>query len=137
MRKTKTGGTRSDDEGKIDYVHCSALVERVHCEYMHGHRTKADGKMREADNWKKGMPWAWYRKSFLGHVQDIKMLMEGNKVFEDGKEVTFFDAVFGLKFNIDGLVHTTMKGYICDRKFTDGKIEREFNERFMRELKKR
>lgn len=136
MRKTKTGATRNNDDGKINYVHSSVLVERVYCEYMHGNRFQSDGKMRDADNWKKGMPWKWYKKSFLGHIQDVKMLMEGNKVFEDGKEVTLFNAILGARFNLDGMIHTAMDGYECDRKFTDGKIKKEFNKRFASELKK-
>ena len=134
MRKTKTGAIRNNDKGKIDYVHISSIADRCFCEYMHAHMTQADGKIREADNWKKGMPFKWYKKSFLGHIQDVKMLMEGNNVMEDGKAIEIFEALMGAKFNMDGMIHTLMKGYKFDRKFTKGELKVEFNKRFFANL---
>lgn len=135
MRKTKTGATRNDDSGKINFIHISACAERTFCEYMHSQRFTKDGGYRSADNWKRGMPFKWYKKSFLGHIQDIKMLLEGSKVFEDGKEVTLFEAMFGSRFNFDGMVHVLMKDYDFERKYTDGVVKEEFNKRLLAALK--
>lgn len=135
-RKTKTGANRDGDEGKINYVHVSAIATRVFCEYMHQNRIQSDGKLRAADNWKKGMPFSWYKKSFLGHLQDFKMLEEGNVVLENGKELTLFDTLMGAKFNFDGMIHVVMKGHKFDRKYTNGALKKEFNKRFTQELKK-
>lgn len=134
MRKFKTGGTRSNDDGKIDYAHLSALADRIWCEYMHFHRLQEDGKLREPDNYKRGMPFHTYRKSFLGHLQDFKLLLEGVDVREKNVPKDFFDSLMGIRFNLQGMAIETMRGAIIDRKYTKGALRKEFNKRFKQKL---
>lgn len=68
MREFETGATRDTDEGKYDYEgFLSPLVIERYAEYMHKHRKQADGKMRDSDNWQKGIPITQYIKSLWRH----------------------------------------------------------------------
>lgn len=136
MRKFKGGATRGNADGKINYAHSSALAERVWCEYMHQHRIQEDGKLREPDNYKKGMDVESYRTGLAGHNKDIELLLEGHKVFEKGKEVTPFDAIMASKFNLQGLIIELMRGYPIPREYTEGRLKAEFNKRFYKWLEK-
>jgi len=56
MREFISGATRDDSEGKNDYEgYLSPLVLRRFGDYMTLHRKQADGKLRDSDNWQKGM----------------------------------------------------------------------------------
>jgi hypothetical protein len=69
MREFKSGATRDDDADKYDYEgFLSPLVLERYAEYMHKHRKQADGKMRDSDNWQKGIPVVQYMKSKLRHI---------------------------------------------------------------------
>jgi hypothetical protein len=68
LREFETGATRDTDEGKYDYEgFLSPLVIERYAEYMHKHRKQADGKMRDSDNWQKGIPITQYIKSLWRH----------------------------------------------------------------------
>jgi hypothetical protein len=129
MRISKTGASRNVDTGKMDYVHESAMVRRIMAEYMHKNRHTPLG-MREADNWKLGLGLDTYHKSLRGHFQDFYSIMEGHKVLEKGEEITPFDALCAVKFNLEGIIHEIMRGWEIDRLYTDGKLEVEFNNRY-------
>ena len=130
MRKFKTKATRDSDDGKINYAHISAIADRMYCEYMHSNRIQKNGKLRAADNYKLGMPFKVFLKSFNGHLQDLKLLLEGVEVMEGKKQLTFFDAIMGIRFNLDGLMMETMRGKKLERKYTDGELKYEFNKSF-------
>ena len=88
----------------------SPLVEKCRAEYMNKHRIQSDGNLRDADNWKKGMPVQEYMESFLRHRFDLWMITEGYKVIDDkGEEVTLKDAACACMFNLEGLLHETLK----------------------------
>lgn len=72
MRNFETGATRDTDENKIDYEGFLSpqALERFG-QYMLVHQTQADGKKRESDNWKKGIPQEAYKKSLIRHVFDF------------------------------------------------------------------
>lgn len=71
MREFKTGATRDEDAEKYDLEgFLSPIVLERFAEYMHKHRQQADGKLRDSDNWQKGMPKNAYMKSGLRHVHD-------------------------------------------------------------------
>ena len=54
MRNFLSGATRDNDETKIDYEgFLSPLVLQRFGEYMNKHRTQADKKLRDSDNWQK------------------------------------------------------------------------------------
>lgn len=57
MREFRTGATRDNDEGKYDYEgFYHPLVVKRFGQYMDKHRKQADGKLRDSDNWQKGIP---------------------------------------------------------------------------------
>lgn len=39
--------------------------------YMNTHRYQADGKVRDSDNWQKGIPMDQYMKSLFRHFVDL------------------------------------------------------------------
>lgn len=66
-----TGATRNTDEGKYDYEgFLSPLVIERFAEYMNKHRKQSDGKLRDSDNWQKGIPKDAYMKSGWRHFFD-------------------------------------------------------------------
>jgi len=71
MRKFESGATRDDDKNKLDFEgFFSPLVLNRYAEYMNKHRKQADGKLRDSDNWQKGIPLAAYMKSGYRHFFD-------------------------------------------------------------------
>lgn len=105
MRKFKTGATRDEDKEKIDPEgFLSPVVLKAFCEYMHGHRKQADGKLRESDNWQKGIPKDVYMKSLWRHFLDLWLEHRGEKSRE-GVE----DALCGILFNAMGYFHEYLK----------------------------
>jgi hypothetical protein len=72
MRQFDTGATRNTDLGKLDYegfLHPSVL--KRYAQYLSKHQTQADGKIRESDNWQKGIPQNVYMKSMFRHFMDM------------------------------------------------------------------
>jgi hypothetical protein len=105
MRTFDTGATRDTDEGKFDYEgFLSPLVLERYAEYMHQHRKQADGKMRDSDNWQKGIPPQQDLKSAWRHFLDVWKLMRGFRC-----KVTLEDALCALLFNIMGLLFEIIK----------------------------
>jgi len=77
--------------------------------YMHINRTQADGSMRAADNWQKGIPTDVYIKSGWRHWFNMWQIFRsfisiGHKP-EPGLEMI---AVCGLLFNVMGYLHERM-----------------------------
>ena len=72
MRKFDTGATRDDEETKVDFEgFLSPLVIERYGKYMHYHRIQADGKLRDSDNWQKGIPISVYIKSWWRHFFNV------------------------------------------------------------------
>lgn len=72
LRNFDTGATRDTDEGKLDYEgFLSHEVLESYAEYMHVNRVQADGKVRDADNWQKGIPEKQYMKSMYRHFMAV------------------------------------------------------------------
>ena len=72
-----TGATRStetafDPEG---FISPGALAE--YCRYMAEHRVQADGKLRDSDNWQKGMPTSRAFRSLNRHHLDAWLIHRG------------------------------------------------------------
>lgn len=102
MREFETGATRDSDEGKLDFEGflSPAVLERF-AEYMHKNRIQADGKLRDSDNWQKGIPREAYMKSGWRHFFAWwKAWRRG----EDGVE-----EACALLFNVMGWIHETLK----------------------------
>jgi hypothetical protein len=105
QRVFDTGAMRDKEDGKYNYhgfLHPKVLQEFAR--YMDHHRRLPDGSLREASNWKKGMPIDSYMESLLRHVMDLWLLHDGYEVTrpETGDVVTIHDALGGIFFNCQG-----------------------------------
>jgi hypothetical protein len=106
MREFESGATRDDEHGKLDFE--AALSPQVLWEfaaYMEKHSHLPDGSIRSADNWQKGFPNDVLMKSLMRHIMDIWMLHRDQHPVrpEDGKVVTWDDALGGAMFGIQAL----------------------------------
>lgn len=112
MREFSTGATRDTDEGKLDYEgFLSPLVLRRFAEYMHMHRLQADGKLRDSDNWQKGIPQEAYMKSLFRHFMDT--WLEWRE--KGGSGAKWEEALCAMLFNVQGLLHETLSAKAAAR----------------------
>lgn len=113
MREFHTGATRNDNSNKYVYNGFnSALVEKRFAQYMHEHRKQADGKLRDADNWKKGIPIEAYHESLHRHYMDLWDLLEtGAGMIRDseGKYVDKEDLLCSIRFNVNGMLYELLR----------------------------
>jgi hypothetical protein len=101
VREFKTGATRSSDEGKLDFEgFFSPLVLERFALYMHKHRLQPDGKLRDSDNWQKGMPQSAYMKSMWRHFFDVWKQHRAIPTEMDQEE-----NLCALMFNVMGMLH--------------------------------
>ena len=108
MREFESGATRDTDEGKLKYhgFLCPA-VERRYAEYMHKHRFKADGKMREPDNWKNLFGDDHYDvciDSLHRHFMELWLVHEGY----DGEDIE--ESICAMMFNLKAYLYKILKG---------------------------
>lgn len=116
MREFTTGATRDDAQTKPDYRgFISPAVLKRYGEYMLSHQIQADGKLRDSDNWKKGIPQKEYLSSLLRHVVDVWALIErgpnypvpiSNGTYEGAVQ----DPLCAILFNAQGLLHERLLG---------------------------
>lgn len=110
IREFDTGATRDTIEGKLDYVKAlSPIVLRRYVQYLNEHRLQPDGKMRDFDNWKKGIPQETYHSSKGRHFFASWLLTEGYKVSDNHGPVNEEDALCGELFNTMGKLHEILK----------------------------
>ena len=99
MREFSTGATRDVDTEKYDYEgFLSPIVLERYAAYMHKHRHQADGKLRDSDNWQKGIPIPVYMKSLWRHFMDLWM---GHR----GKPIDMEETLCAMLFNTMGYLH--------------------------------
>jgi len=106
----ETGATRSKRTHKFDYTgFTSPLAINIFANYMHKHRLQSDGKLRDSDNWKKGIPNKDCLESLDRHVRSIIAISQGIKCInaDDGEEETMEDVLCAARFNIDCILHNT------------------------------
>jgi hypothetical protein len=105
MRKFKTGATRDTDTTKLDFEGflSPAVLER-YAQYLNKHRIQADGKLRDSDNWQKGIPKDVYMKSAFRHFVDVWKQHRGLK----GQD-TLQDSLMAVLFNIMGYAFEDLK----------------------------
>ena len=103
IRTFPTGATRNNVPDRLDYEgFLSHPVLKEFAKYMHKHRLQGDGKLRDSDNWQKGMEKDVYMKSMFRHFMDA---WAGHRGFEvDQKE-----ALCALLFNVQGYLHELLK----------------------------
>lgn len=102
-RYFSTGATRDTDEGKFDYEGFDhPLVDHRFAAYMHQHRKQSDGRLRDGDNWTKGMPRRQYLKSLIRHIKDVQLISKGcaDKASTDD----LVEALCAVRFNVNGLL---------------------------------
>ena len=105
VRQFETGATRDQDADKYDYEgFFSPLVMDRFAQYMHKHRQQVDGKLRDSDNWQKGIPLSAYMKSGYRHFFDWWKQHRG----WPGQD-TLEDSLCALMFNVMGYLHETLK----------------------------
>lgn len=111
MRQFETGATRNMDTNKFDYEgFLSPLVIEEFGRFMHKHRLQSDGKLRESDNWQKGIPLSEYIKSAFRHFHALWKIHRGYKAYnEKNEEVDYKEEAMALLFNIMGYVHERLK----------------------------
>jgi len=105
IRKFATGATRDTDQNKPDYEgFLSPIVLKRYGEYMNKHRIQSDGKLRDSDNWQKGIPKNEYMKSLLRHVMDLWLEHRG---FESREGIE--NALMAILFNAMGYAYEILK----------------------------
>lgn len=111
MRTFDSGATRNSDETKIDPEgFLSPTVIQAFSDYMNKHRVQADGTIRDSANWQRGIPQEAYMKSMWRHFLDVWSLHRGIARFDDsGKEMDKKEALCALLFNVQGMLHETLK----------------------------
>lgn len=105
IRTFDTGATRDTNENKLEYRRFfSPMVLRRRAEFMHKNRLQSDGKLRDPDNWKKGMPHSVYADSLSRHVREMEQALESPEL--GGIEET----LCAIMFNAEGLLYELLAG---------------------------
>lgn len=108
MREFESGATRDDDIDKLDFEgFFSPQVLIRYAQYMHKHRTQADGKLRDSDNWQKGIPIQQYIKSKWRHFMDTWMNYRLGMYV--GDTAILEESLCAELFNTMGMLHEILK----------------------------
>ena len=106
IRNFSTGATRDTNEGKYDYEgFLSPLVLERYAQYMHKCRVQSDGKLRDSDNWQKGIPVEQYMKSKLRHIMTTWVLHRQGGYDKE----TMLDSLCAELFNSMGMMFELLK----------------------------
>jgi hypothetical protein len=107
VRKYDSGATRSPLGDKLRYEgFLSPLVLKRYAEYMHKHRVQSDGKLREPDNWQKGMPLGDYIDSGWRHVMDWWLHHRG---YGSQASESLEESLCAILFNVNGYLLEILK----------------------------
>lgn len=117
MRTFGTGATRDSDKDKLDFDgFLSSEAILAFSEYMHQHRIQPDGNLRDADNWKKGIPIDSYMKSMWRHFFDVwtryhKLVdaAQAGQPATTASTAPLQEALCALFFNVQGMLHVIRK----------------------------
>lgn len=83
-RTFDTGANRDTAEGKFEYLGAiNPLCDFSFAKYMYGHTYLPDGTRRSSDNWQKGFGKEVLIHSLVRHVEDLKLLHSGYRVYEE------------------------------------------------------
>jgi hypothetical protein len=118
MRTFESGATRNSDEGKPQYARIGdPSIDKAYAAYMNSQRVQADGKLRDPDNWKKGIDMSSYLDSQRRHWHDVWFHMTGRG--DEAEEKDLVTALCALKFNVDGMLYEVLKA----RRFEEAKAQ--------------
>lgn len=112
IRTFETGATRNLDNSKNDYEgFLSPFVIKSFGDYMTSHRKQKDGTLRDSDNWQKGIPIDVYMKSMFRHFLDVWTIHRGGTAIspDTGEPVDLIEALNAVLFNVQGMMHETLK----------------------------
>jgi len=108
MRTFESGATRDDDKDKLDYEgFLSPLALERYAQYMHKCRVQADGKLRDSDNWQKGIPLGQYMKSKFRHFMETWKTCRGARGLKAKAELE--ESLCAELFNTMGMLHELVK----------------------------
>lgn len=114
VRTFETGATRSPLGSKLQYSKfMDSRVIKRYCEYLNHHRVQTDGKVREPDNWKSGIPVTSYVDSMQRHYMDI-WLWHQEYTVEMSEDIE--TALCALLFNVQGLLFEVLRDECSDYK---------------------
>jgi hypothetical protein len=105
MNSFSTGATRDTSEGKPVYdKFLSPVVLKQFAKYMNMNRVQSDGKLRDGDNWQKGIPIEKYMESLYRHFMDMWFEHRGYPTRSG-----IMAAMCGILFNTMGYMHEILK----------------------------
>lgn len=109
-RQFETGATRSDDSVRYDPEgFLSPIALERFFEYMNKHRRQADGKLRDSDNWQKGIPLTTYVKGIWRHFLHLWQRHRGWTVVDPFAAVDIEEDLCAIIFNAQGYLHELLK----------------------------
>ena len=107
VRIFATGATRSPLGDKLQYEgYLSPIVLQRFAQYMKLHQTQADGRVRPADNWQRGIPPESLMDSLSRHYMDVWLHHRGygDRAAEDIEE-----ALCAMMFNTMAYLKTVLE----------------------------
>lgn len=109
-RTFETGATRSNDAVRYDPEgFLSPIALERFCEYMNKHRLQADGKLRDSDNWQKGIPFITYMKGMWRHLLHCWQRHRGWTVVDQFAAADIEEDLCAIWFNVQGYLHELLK----------------------------
>lgn len=104
MREFESGAKRDDLGDKLSYMKAlSPAVLRCYAQYLGKHRKQSDGKLRDWDNWKKGISPDVYCDSLLRHSFDAWLLQLGHSPTDESYDLR--DLLCAVIFNASGWLY--------------------------------
>jgi hypothetical protein len=132
LRGFDTGATRDTAEGKLDYEgFLSPAVLQQFARYMNMNRLQSDGKLRDSDNWQKGIPMDVYMKSGYRHFFEWWNIHRRCDKGSRREEIDLVAGITGLMFNCMGYLHEWLKEN-PEVRFDDDEPTKEMRERQLR-----
>lgn len=116
VRRFSSGATRTDDPGRLDvWGFISPEVVHRFSIYMHKWRVQKDGKLRDADNWQRGIPRVEYVKSLIRHTYDFWLMSRGKKPLFAAGETDMEEVACAILFNVQGwLLESLLKREVTE-----------------------